>query len=219
MKNYVIGHDTLQKDDPNYCSLIDELRLKLREEYAMIVPELLVPPMYRIFFRSFAIMTKYHASKQNHKTGFSFKDSRGQFLLGTILTYNAPENEDEDGNWNLSMTFYPEDMEGLDLSLDTFSDNFMTIVQAEMFSESHAHCDSNADLICIISEFISAIKNFLDVNSNNDTDPEVTLTMDGVFKASVGIEGGTKVYSIVPGAAIKQIIKNDDATEKNDKAA
>ena len=57
MKNYVIGHDTLQKDDPNYCSLIDELRLKLREEYAMIVPELLVPPMYRIFFRSFAIMT------------------------------------------------------------------------------------------------------------------------------------------------------------------
>ena len=219
MKNFTIGHDIIQKDDPNYCSIMDELRLKLRDDYAMILPENLIPPMYRIFFRSFAIMTKYHASKQNHKTGFSFKDARGQFLLGTILTYNPPEDDSEDGgSWNLSMTFYPEDMEGIDLSLDTFSDNFMSIVQAEMFSEAHAHCDSNADMICIISEFISAIKNFLDVNSN-EKDPDVTLTMEGVFKASVGIEAGTKVYSIVPGATIKQIIKNDDATEKNEKAA
>lgn len=219
MKHFMIGHDNISKDDPNYCSLVDNLRIKLHDDYAMIIPEHLVPTMYRIFFRSFAIMTKYHASKQNHKTGFSFKDAKGQFLIGTILTYNAPESEDEDGNWNLSMTFYPEDMEGLDMSLDTFSDNFMSIVQAEMFSEAHAHCDSNADMIYIISEFVSAIKNFLDANSNNEADPDADVTLDGVFKASVGIEGGTKIYSIIPGSAIKQIIKNDDATEKADKAA
>ena len=77
----------------------------------------------------------------------------------------------------------------------------------------------NADMIYIISEFVSAIKNFLDANSNDEADPDADVTLDGVFKASVGIEGGTKIYSIIPGAAIKQIIKNDDATEKADKAA
>lgn len=218
MKKFIISADNNPKDDKSNCSLVSNLRADLAEKYAMMIPENLIPNMYRIFFRSFAIMTKYHASKANHKTGFSFKDERGQFVLGTILTYNAPESDDEDGNWNLAMTFYEEDMDGLDMSLDTFTDNFMSIVQTELFSEIHGHADSNADLIRIMTEFINEIKKFLDINSN-DEDPDVSLVMPGVFEAIVGIEAGVKVYSVVPGAAIKQIIKNDDATEKDDSKA
>lgn len=199
------------------CSLKQELRAELKDKYSMLVPDFLVDSLYRVFFRSFALMTKYHSNKSTHKVGFSFKDDKGQFKLGTIQTYNAPEDEEseDEGNYNLSMTFYEKDMEGCDVSLDTFTDAFITIVQTELFSDAHTHCDSNQDLIMVIAEFIDAIKIFLDRNSN-DSDEDVVLKMNGVFEAAVGIENGTKVFSITPGYAVKQIVKNDDETEKKE---
>lgn len=200
------------------CTLNNDIRTKLKDKYSMIVPEYMVGGLYRVFFRSFALMTKYHAKKNVHKIGFSFNDDKGNFVIGTILNYEPPVDDSEDeGNWVLSMTFDEKDMEGCDENLNTFSDAFLTIVQSELFTDIRTHCDSNSDLIRIITEFINQIKNFLDANSN-DSEEEVVLKMESTFEASVSFEGGVKVFSIIPGYSVKQIVKNDDATEKNDVA-
>ena len=60
---------------------------------------------------------------------------------------------------------------------------------------------------------IDSIKEFLDKNSN-DTTEDIELEMKSVFTAGVSIENGVKNYYIIPGFAVKQIIKNDDENEK-----
>lgn len=199
------------------CSMIGELRAHLKDEYSMMVPEYVVDNVFRSLFQSCALMVKYHADKKYHKTGFSLKDINGEFVLGTILTFNPPEDEDSEdgGNWNLDMTFNQKDMEDCDYMLDNFSDVYLTILNSQMYAQFRGHCASNRDLSIIITECIKAILHFLDGNSN-DSNEDVILEMDDVFVASVGFEDGKKVYTIVPGAAIKQYVKNDDAVEKKD---
>lgn len=197
------------------CSLVNDLIADLREKHAMIVPRPLVVGLYRTFKRSYALMCKSAANKTTKKISFLFKDANGEFITATILTFVPPVDEDADdaGNWNLSMTYDIKDTEGSDVILDTFSDTFITITSAELFASMSAHCGNPTDLIKTCAEFERKILQFLDANSN-DSDDEVELVMDGVFTASVGIENGEKKYSIVPGYAVKQIIKNDDDAEK-----
>ena len=58
---------------------------------------------------------------------------------------------------------------------------------------------------------IQQIKNWLDANAVEGE--EVGVEMDGVFQASVAIENGEKVFSIVPDGEIKKLIKDDAAIE------
>lgn len=198
------------------CTLNSEIRNYLKEKYSMIVPENMIGGLYRVFFRSFAMMVKYHATKSKHKIGFSFTDDKGVFVIGTILNYEtAPAGSEDDGNWVLTMTFDEKDMEGCDEMLNTSSDAFLTIVQTELYNDVRAHCDSNSDLIITITEFVNMIKKYLDANSN-DSEDDVTLKMESTFEATVSFENGVKVFSIVPGYSVKQIIKNDDVSEKNE---
>ena len=197
------------------CSINGDLRAHMKEEYSMIIPEYLIENIYQTIFQSCALMVKYHANKENRKTGFAFKDHQGEFVFGTILTFTPPEDEESEdgGNWNLDMTFNKEDMEGCDNNLDNYDSVFSTISNTQMYSQFRGHCTSNRDLSIIISEFINEIKHFLDVNSN-ETNEDVELEMPDVFVATVGFEQGKKVYTLTPGAAIKQLIKNDDAAER-----
>ena len=201
----------------NDCSLTGELRAHLKDEYSMLVPEYIINNVYQSLFQSCALMVKYHSDKKYRKIGFSFKDINGEFIFGTILTFTPPEDEESEdgGNWNLDMTFNKDDMEECDNSLDNFSDVYFTILNTQMYSQFRGHCASNRDLSIIISECMKAILNFLDSNSN-ETNEDVSLEMDDVFMATVGFENGRKVYTITPGAAIKQIVKNDDAVEKKE---
>ena len=61
----------------------------------------------------------------------------------------------------------------------------------------------------IMNTAIDEITKFLDKNASETEEVEVTLR--GLFTASVAVENGVKVMSIVPGEYIKQIIKNDSA--------
>ena len=200
--------------DIETSSVFGNLSKHLYDEYSMIIAEHLIEKFYRVVFRSSAMMVKYHADKKNHRTGFSFKDKNGEFVYGVILTFNPPEEESEDGgNWTLDFTFNQADMKDVDDCIDNFSDVFYTILQTESYTAMHAHVKSNEDLCILVAEFIRAIVFFLDENSN-DSSEDVELEMAHIFKASVGFDGGKKVYSLTPGDSIKQIIKGDDETEK-----
>ena len=96
------------------CSIIGEATATLKERFCMVVPGSYIAGLYRVLFRSNALMCKYYASKKYHNIGFSLKDENGEFKIGTILTYNAPEEDsDDNGNYVLSNTWYEKDMENI----------------------------------------------------------------------------------------------------------
>ena len=204
-----------KKFDFTECSVISEFFTKMKDRYGMVIPEAMVGSLCRSIFRSFATTVKYNESKNIKKLGFAFRDNKGEFKIGTILTYNAPEDEDSDdaGNFVLTMTFSESDMEGCDQLLDARTDMFKTILQTTLFSEANTHCEDSSVLTTVVSEMIDSIKEFLDKNSN-DTTEDIELEMKSVFTAGVSIENGVKNYYIIPGFAVKQIIKNDDENEK-----
>lgn len=201
--------------DLSNCSIKNELSASLADKYCMMIPDHMIEGLYRCIFRSFAVICKYYQTKDKHTIGFALKDERGRFVIGTIMTYEAPESEDADdeGHYALSMTFNEKDMEGVDVFLDNYMDAYPTTLQSELFSGLSTHCANNSDLIRIAVEVIDSIKRFLDSNSN-DSSEDVELVMQSIFTAGVGIENGEKIFSITPGYSIKQIVKNDDATEK-----
>lgn len=201
------------------CSLAGEISTSMMNDLTFMFPAYLAAPVYRCIFRASAMMVKYNSTKDDHRVGFSFNDSNGEFVYGAILTFNPPEEDSEDGgNWTLDMTFNKDDMKDVDKSLDNFSAVFMTIMQTELYSSIHAMISSNEDVALVIALMMRAIFNFLDTNSN-DSEETVELEMPDVFLASVSFDSnGSKVYSLVPGSTVKQIVKNDDTAEKIDKA-
>lgn len=57
-----------------------------------------------------------------------------------------------------------------------------------------------------------SLQSFLDQNAKPDG--EVTVEEDGYFKASVAIEDNEPAKSVLPAEEMKQLIKDDAATEK-----
>lgn len=196
-------------------SMANELHNTLKDKYMMMISEGMFDGLYRCIFRSFALMCKYYQTKDKRNVGFEMKDERGRFVIGTILTYEAPDDEesDDNGHYALSMTFDEKDLEGVDTLVDNYMDSFPAVLQTELYRAINVHCADNKDLFRIVVEFIDEIKYFLDKNSN-DSSEDIEVSLPSIFTAGVSIENGEKVFSITPGYSIKQVVKNDDATEK-----
>ena len=58
---------------------------------------------------------------------------------------------------------------------------------------------------------IAQIKKWLEANAVEGE--EVGVELDGIFQASVAVENGEKVFSLVPDGEIKKLIKDDAAIE------
>lgn len=191
----------------NYCA-------RIKEKHGMLFPENQVSNLYRVLFRSMAIILKHFEAKATPKIGFSLLSDNGDFVIGALLTYQAPDNEDEDdqGNWNLSFTFNKEDMKDCDKLIDSHSDSFVAVAGGEIYSAMFGHFGNSTAVSIMFSEAIETIIRFLDLNTNDGEEAEITLP--GIFTASCGFEDGAKAYSIVPGAVVKQIVKDDEALSK-----
>lgn len=205
-KKFEFGIDETGKDT---VAIANNYHTTLKEEYNMLFPENKVANFYRTLFRSIAITLKHFETKSNPKIGFSLLNDKGEFRLGAILTYQAPEEgeEDDSGNWNLSFTLNKDDMVNLDNHIDSHSDSFASIARAELYDSMYGHFSDSTSMNRMFDVAIREIIKFLDINSNDGDDVE--LTLPSIFTATVGIEGGEKVYAIVPGAMVKQLVKDD----------
>lgn len=182
----------------------------LKEKFGMSWIESHTTSLYRVMFSSIATYLKTVQTKNNKKTVFSLKDSKGTFVIGAIMMYHEPEGESEDdkGNWTLDFTFDEKDLEKADDVHDNYRDAFFMIACNEchtIMSGRIANAEICTNIFC---EAISTLKDWLDTNAKPDEVVEISLP--GVFEASVGVEKGKKVMGIVPGEIIKQMIKNDD---------
>ena len=107
------------------------------------------------------------------------------------------------------MTLDESDMTDLDVVVDNHSDVFVRCAGNEASNICYGRFRSTELMYQVFNTLIDTSVSFLDVNANETE--EVTVNLRGVFTASVAIESGVKVMSIVPGEYIKQIIKNDAA--------
>ena len=190
-------------------SIPSQFSINLKDNCNMMWVDSRTADMYRILFTSIADVLKIKQSKTLSRIGFKMKDDKGNFKLGAILNYHKPEEgaEEDSGNWYLEFTMYEEDMVDLDLELDNHSDIFVKCVAHEAHAIISGRFNSTEYMYKVMNTVIDTLVHFLDANASETEEVEVILR--GVFTASVVVENGTKVMSIVPGEVIKQLIKGD----------
>lgn len=180
----------------------------IKNQWNMKLSQDVIADFYRVVFNTITTLLKYQRNKNTPHIGFKLMNEAGEFKLGAILDYHAPEGDDDDtGNWTLSFTFNEEDMAELDEVYDNFSDMFFTSASQEIRSTMYGDLVDNVSGTRIFCAAIDVLKSQLDSLSNSGE--EIELSMPGVFMACVGFEDGQKVYSIIPGHIIKQQIKDD----------
>lgn len=198
-----------KKFDFTQTSIPSQFSINLLDKYQLNWLDARTSDIFRTLFTTIADVLKMRRDKNKSRIGFVMKDDKGNFRLGAILNYRKPdEGEEEDsGNWYLEFTFYPEDMTDLDEEYDNHSDEFIVSAQEEAYVIASARFNSTKFMYMIFNTVIDTLVDFLDVNAIEGE--EVEVTMRGVFTASVVVENGVKVMSIVPGEVIKQVVKAD----------
>lgn len=192
-------------------SIPEQFCIDLKDNFGILWVNSRAADFYRTVFASIADTLKIHQSKNSPRIGLTMKDDKGHFKLGAILNYQKPEedSEEDSGNWYLEFTLDEADMTDLDISTDTHSDIFVRCAAEEASNICYGRFRSVEIMYNMYNCAIDNIIKFLDVNASEAEEVEVSLR--GIFTASVAIEGGKKIMSIVPGEYIKQIVKNDSA--------
>lgn len=190
-------------------SIPSQYSIDLLENHGMTWIDTRTRDFYRTVFTTIADVLKIHQNKNKERIGFIMKDDKGNFKFGAILNYNKPEEgeEDDSGNWYLEMTFYPEDMTDIEEIYDNHSSEFTVSAAREAMAIVSMRFRTAEYMHTMMTAAIDTLVNFLDANAIEGDEVEVVL--NGVFTASVVIEDGKKIMSIVPGEIIKQIIKAD----------
>ena len=187
-------------------------KINLREHYHMTFEEQRVEAYGKAIMTTIAEFLRSNESKDAGKVGFKIVDFKGNMVVGGIVTYiePAPTNEDEEvkGNWTLDLTFDYNDFD-FPTVYDNMNGEFEQIMERQMSEFVHARFFERHTIHKFAIDFFETIKTFLDTNCLEDDVFEVELP--GFFIASVGIEDGEKVMSIVPGEVMKQHIKDDAA--------
>ena len=190
-------------------SIPSNYSLNLFDNYNMMWVDTRTADIFRVFFTTVADVLKWHQDKTKSRIGFRMKDDKGNFVFGAILNYRKPEADEEDdsGNWYLEFTLDQNEMTDLEAEYDNFSEEFIICSNREADNIASARFEKPEYMTIMYVCVIKTIVDFLDTNASETEEVEVELR--GVFRASVVVENGVKVMSIVPGEFIKQIIKAD----------
>lgn len=192
-------------------SIPSQYSINLKDNFGITWLDSRTADLFRTMFSAIADVLKYNQSKDSKRIGMTMKDEKGHFKFGAILTFKQPEegSEEDSGNWYLQFTFNEEDMTDLNVDVDNHSDVFVRCAAQEATDICYGRFRSTEIMYHMFNTAIDTLVQFLDVNATESEDVNVSLR--GIFTASVGIEDGEKIMSIVPGEYIKQKIKNDAA--------
>lgn len=191
-------------------SIPSQYSINLKDNYGILWVDSRTADLFRTLFTSIADVLKYNQSKDAKKIGMKLKDDKGTFKFGAILTFKKPEGDEEDsGNWYLAFTFDENDMTELTTEIDNHSDVFVRCAAEEANSICYGKFRSTEIMYQMFNCAIDTLLQFLDTNSSDENSFEVALR--GIFTAGAEVVDGNRVYYIIPGEYIKQIVKNDSA--------
>ena len=192
-------------------SIPSQFSINLKDNYGMIWVDTRTADLFRVLFTSMTNVLKYNQSKDAKRIGMSLKDDKGHFKMGAILTFKKPEDatEEDSGNWYLEFTLDQADMNDLSIDVDNHSDIFVRCAAEAAQTICYGRFRSTEIMYEIFNTAVDTLTAFLDANSTEAEEVEISLR--GIFTASVAVENGEKIMSVVPGEFIKQLVKNDAA--------
>lgn len=151
------------------------------------------------------------AKSKNNKVAVAVRDLKGNFMMGAIVGYHENDNDEMPGNWSYEFTFDESDLEGATVYLTTDT-QFQQQLSRTAYKLHHIVFEMEIHIETLIELCVSILKQWLDMNAKDSE--EINIEIPGYFLASVVIENGEKVMSIVPDGAMKRIIKDDAALEE-----
>ncbi len=152
-------------------------------------------------------------SKEDEAVALILQDTSGQFKFAAVVEYHSNhENPDEAGNWSYTMTFYEDDINDLEKrkKVNKFlvgDDAFKSIMYKTAYDIGSFEFTRE---IYIYDSCLLIIDTLMQVLDHEAIDGQIVdIEMPGYFKASVAVENGEKVYSVIPDGHMKEIIKSD----------
>ena len=168
------------------------------------------PPVASSLFVSIAEFLGMVKSKEN-PVSLEIQDYHNTTKLAGIVSYCAPEEEDQAGEWELVFTFKEEDLKDVPQRYTIHDSFFQNVASSASFKETGLQFSQSCFIVDMFSEMAEEIYKWLDINAKETE--QVELVHDGYFTAVVGFEDGHKVFGITPSEEMKQKVKSD-ATEK-----
>lgn len=164
--------------------------------------------IYEILLESMSDYLKL-VSSTNEKVALSFEDAAGNMHFAGLVQLHKGEG-DMPGNFSYTITTCKEDLEGFKVYVVS-DPNYLQLASAKAYSMHSMLFEVQSHIIVLFNQAAKTLIDWLDANASDKE--EVTVEHDGFFTATVAIEEGEKVFSIVPDGAMKRLIKNDTSIE------
>lgn len=170
-----------------------------------------VPAVADIIFTSIA-QALGDMKKKDTPVAFIVKKANDDFIAGAVIRYIPNEDDNtKPGSWNYSWTWYKDDIPSNALLKDLSNPEIYTFYRLVGQGKYSAAFRSQVAIIDLTRYFLETLSKWLDDNASETE--EVGVEMEGVFEASVSVEDGVIVKSLVPKGEIKELIKDDSKLE------
>lgn len=145
---------------------------------------------------------------------FVFEQNNGDFVAAAIIQFMKNEDDkSKPGSWDYSWTWYkddvPENARIQKINDPQYTPYFRGVSQGKY---GMAFRDTAA-VVEVTRFFLEQVKKWLEENASETE--EVGVEQEGVFQATVAVENGEKVFSLVPEGEVKKLIKDDASIEVN----
>lgn len=159
------------------------------------------------------VATLMNNSKSMDKpVAYVIKKPEGAFVVGCVVQYFPNEDKNNPGNWNMTWTFYeddiPKDATIIDINNVQTHSYFIGVAGSKY---GMTFKDEGSLVVTLVYAF-EQLKKWLDENAKEGE--TVSIEVEGLFQARVAIENGEKVFAIEADGEIKNLIKDDAAIEK-----
>lgn len=196
------------------------LQLFSTEYETTVGPEVNTDEVYKMFKSVMAATADFlaQAKKKNQKVCLSFVDAANNFIMAAIVKYTKNNDEDAQDNWNYYWTFDEEDIKDIPaVNKHDSNESYFHAAVTNRLLEHSLRVNESTFISPMISMMARLLSSFLDQNAKPGV--EVTLEEPGYFVASVIVENDQPVKALIPDNMMKKIIKDDDDTQKVQKAA
>ena len=154
---------------------------------------------------------------KSKRVAVKLDDSKGNLIVGAIVSYTESDDPSIPGNWDYVWTFDKKDLdptEESDILVYSIADEGVkqTIAKRAWDDEHMTYC-SEEHITSTNIRLFELLFEYLDQNAKEGEPFEVVL--DGYFTTSVEVIDGEKVKSFIPDGAMKRLIKDDDAASEN----
>lgn len=180
---------------------------------AKAIGSLLEPTdVIRVIETTVAGTTDFLSIVKNKEQGVAlvFNNVKKEMVMAAVVEYNDNADGEGQGNWNYYFTFDPEDIKDKKL-YDLDSSQIHSIIAKRGFEHCRMRYATPSLITGYAIIFATLIREFLETNAKEGE--EFKVEHEGYFLATSTVEDGVVEKSLLPGGAMKKIIKDDAVTE------